>query len=74
MSNSALVTGCIDSRLPFLITIICSRPGVVFSVSSGTISGKRSTNLMSTRYQRGLSGVLAASKYLWPFFQANASG
>ena len=70
MSNSALVTGCIDSRLPFLITIISSRPFVAFRVSSETTAGKRSTKATSTMYHVGDSGVPAASKYLWPFFQA----
>ena len=70
MSNSRLATGWTESRLPFLVTIMLSRPLVVFSVSSGTVAGKRSTNAMSTMYQTGDSLVLAGSKYLWPFFHA----
>ena len=69
MSYSGLVTGCTESRLPFCVTTIFSRPLVDFSVSSETISGKRSTNAMSTMYQTGASFVLAGSKYLWPFFE-----
>ena len=59
MANSARVTGCTDSRLPFLITIISSRPRVRFKVSSATTEGKRSTNSRSTVYQIGFAAVLA---------------
>ena len=55
MSNSCLVAGCTDSRLPFCVTIIDSSPFVFFSVPSGTMHGKRSTNPTSTMYQVGVS-------------------
>ena len=70
MSNSAFVTGCTERRAPFWVTIMSSRPLVVLSTSSGTTAGNASTNLMSTMNQIGLSLVLAASKYSWPFFHA----
>src|SRR4051794_21328038 len=74
ISYSDFVTGCTDNRLPFFVTTICSRPFVDFSVSSGTISGNRSTNAMSTMYQMGGLPTLSGSKYLCPFLPAKTSG
>ena len=70
MSNSALVTGCTERRAPFLVTIICSSPLVVFRVASESVSGNRSMNPRSTMNQTGDALLLRASKYLCPFFHA----
>ena len=61
-SNSALVTGWTDNRLPFFVTIMSSSPLVAFSVASAMVSAKRSTNSISTMCQSGFAGVLRASK------------
>src|SRR6185436_15130899 len=55
MSNSLFVTGWIESREPFFVTTMFSRPRVAFSVSSGTIFGNFETNWMSTIDQFGSS-------------------
>ena len=74
MSYSARVTGCTDSRLPFWTTFMASSPGVVLSVDKATVPGNRSTNAKSTMNQTGASGLLRASKYLWPGSHAKWSG
>ena len=64
MAYSSAVTGWTDSRMPRLVTIMSSRPGVSCKSTSGTTAGNLSTNSTSTMIQRGLSGSLLSSKYL----------
>src|SRR5436190_22957187 len=74
MSYSNRVAGCTDSRLPFCVTIIDSRPWVALSTASGTVAANRSTNPTSTMYQTGAVSLEAASKYLCPGVHAKGSG
>ncbi len=74
MAYSAAVTGWTERRLPFWVTIIFSRPGVLLSVARDSVPGKRSTKPMSTAYQTGNDGVERASKPASPFLQALGSG
>ena len=74
MSNSAFLTGCTERRAPFRVTIMSSRPLVVFSTSSGTTAGNASTNLMSTMNQIGFSLVLACVEVLVPLLPCGVVG
>jgi hypothetical protein len=61
-SNSAFVTGVIESRLPRWSTRMSASSGISFISSRETGRFKSARYLTSTKIQRGCSGSLFASK------------